>query len=183
MQRRRSGGFTLIELLVVLGIMGVLAWMILPLGETLVRARHERELKAALWEIREAIDQYKKAADLGRIDAGPSGFGYPPNLDVLVSGVAAKEAADSKSASEQGGAGERRVTVDAQKTESELRPIFFLRRLPRDPFAPQELPAAATWRLRSYASPPSQPEPGEDVYDVRSSSDGVALDGSRYASW
>lgn len=171
---RRTGGFTLIELLVVLAIMGVLAWMVLPLGETLVRARQERELKAALWEIREAIDQYKKAVDMGHIATGPSGTGYPSTLEALVAGVPAIPLRE----------GETEV-AGAQKSQVASRPaaFHFLRRVPRDPFAVPGLAAAQTWRLRSYASPPDRPEPGEDVYDVRSSSDGVALDGSRYADW
>jgi general secretion pathway protein G len=61
--------------------------------------------------------------------------------------------------------------------------LYFLRQVPRDPFADPAVPAEKTWRLRSYASPPDKPVPGEDVFDVHSSSDGQALDGSSYAKW
>lgn len=63
------------------------------------------------------------------------------------------------------------------------RQVYLLRRIPRDPFADPGLPAEQTWRLRSYASPPDKPAPGIDVFDVRSSSDALALDGTAYASW
>lgn len=61
--------------------------------------------------------------------------------------------------------------------------IFLLRRLPRDPFAPAELPAAQTWALRSYASPPDDPKPGRDVFDVHSQATGNGLDGTPYGNW
>jgi general secretion pathway protein G len=157
--QRAHQGFTIIELLVVMAILGVLAAAIMPLGEALLRAQKERELKQALWEIRTAIDMYKQAADRGTIKASQMDSGYPPNLKALVEGVA-----DGRPS----GGGPS---------------LYFLRQLPRDPFAPPELPAEQTWRLRSYASPPDKPAPGSDVFDIRSSSDEVAMDGTLYAKW
>ena len=155
----RHGGFTLIELLVVMGILGILAAAVLPLAETMVVSQKERELRRALWEIRDAIDAYKAQAARGAVAADAPASGYPPTLGVLVSGV------DDVSAPSAG------------------RRLYFLRQIPRDPFAPADLPAEQTWRLRSYASPPDRPAPGADVFDVRSSSDAMALDGTPYASW
>lgn len=158
-QRISCSGFTMIEILVVMAIMGILAAAVMPLGETLVRARKERELKQALQEIRSALDEYKKAADLGAVPVGITGSGYPPDLDTLVKGLA------------------------------DLRPqnagqqLYFLRRIPRDPFADPELPPSRTWLLRSFTSPPDLPQPGGDVYDIRSSSSATALDGSKYSQW
>lgn len=152
-------GFTIIELLVVMAVLGVLAAAIMPLGETLVTAQKERELRAALREIRSAIDDYKRAVDRGSITIIPGEYGYPPNLKALVDGI------------------------PDTRPQGKGQVQFFLRQIPRDPFADARLPAEQTWRLRSYASPPTKPAPGADVYDVHSSSDATALDGSTYASW
>ena len=156
---RRLLGFTIVELLVVLAILGVLSTALLPLGETLLRAQQERELRLALWEIRNAIDAYKKVSDLGAIGTTGLQTGYPPDLKALTAG-----APDARPASRG-------------------QALYFLRRLPRDPFADPALPADQTWRLRSYASPPDRPAPGADVFDIASSSNETAQDGSRYAAW
>lgn len=154
----RVRGFTLIELLVVMAILGVLAAAVMPLGEMMLRAQKERELRSALNEIRMALDEYRQAVKDGVIKGAPAS-GYPPSLQALVEGVP-----DTRSLS-----GDRRH--------------YFLRRIPRDPFADPTVPADRTWLLRSYASPPEKPAPGADVYDVHSSSDLKGLDGTSYGSW
>ncbi len=152
-------GFTIIELLVVMAVLGVLAAAIMPLGETLLTAQRERDLRLALREIRGAIDDYKRAVDQGAVTAASGESGYPANLKVLVEG-----------------------TPDT-RPQGRGRMQYFLRQIPRDPFADARLPAEKTWRLRSYASPPNKPVAGADVYDIHSSSDGIALDGTPYAKW
>lgn len=152
-------GFTMIELLVVMAILGILAAAVMPLGETMMTARKERELRRALHEIRNAIDEYKIAVDRGTIGIAATGSGYPPSLQALVDGVP-----------------DARPNAQGQK-------LYFLRQVPRDPFSDPRLPAVQTWALRSYASPPTRPEPGVDVYDVHSTSNATALDGSHYAQW
>jgi general secretion pathway protein G len=156
--RRRSGGFTLIELVVTVAIVGLLAAVASPLLETVVRRNKEQELKAALMSMRDAIDAYKDAAQDGRIQRAAGASGYPPSLEVLVEGV-----------------------VD-RKSPSGAK-MFFLRRIPRDPFADATLPSAQTWGLRASDSPPDAPRPGRDVFDVRSLAEGKALDGSSYRDW
>ena len=157
---RRALGFTLIELLVTLAILGVLATAAVPLAELAVRRTKESELRQALREIRGAIDAYKYAADTGRIRKELDKTGYPPDLQTLVDGV------------------------DDAASPKEGRKIYFLRRLPRDPFWPDATtPAADTWALRSYASPPDDPQPGDDVYDVHSRSTKLGLNGVAYREW
>lgn len=150
-------GYSLIELLAVLGILAVLAGLAMPLAEVHMQRERERELKHALWQIREAIDAYKRAADAGMLGPEVAGSGYPPNLQVLVEG-----------------------TPDQRRGG---RRAYFLRRIPRDPFAPAEGSAPETWALRSYDSPPDRPEPGKDVYDVRSRSAAVGLNGIPLREW
>jgi general secretion pathway protein G len=157
--RRFRDGFTIIELLVVMAVLGVLAAAVMPLSETLVTAQKERELRSALREIRGAIDDYKRAVDSGSMSVSAGESGYPSSLRVLVEG-----------------------SIDT-RPQSRGQMLFFLRRIPRDPFADLRVPAEQTWSLRSYASPPSKPAPGADVYDVHSSSTFTGLDGSAYASW
>jgi general secretion pathway protein G len=155
---RALRGFTLVELVITLALIGLLAAIAAPLAETAMRRSREQDLKAALLEIRSAIDAHKDAADGGRI-AKPAGeSGYPASLDVLVNGVVDRQAA--------GGA-----------------KVYFLRRIPRDPFADPALPPAQGWGLRSSDSPPDAPRAGKDVFDVRSLSAGQGLDGSFYREW
>lgn len=154
----RRGGFTLIELVVTVAILGILASATLPLAEIARTRAKESELRSALRTLREAIDAYKRAADEGRVERAADESGYPPALDVLVKGVR-----DTRSA------GERR--------------IYFLRRIPRDPFADPQAPAADTWGKRSYASPPEAPQAGRDVFDVYSRSTAQGLNGVPYNEW
>jgi general secretion pathway protein G len=62
--------------------------------------------------------------------------------------------------------------------------MYFLRHVPRDPFYPDPTVAAAdTWGLRSYQSPPSDPQPGADVFDVYTLAAGKGLNGIPYREW
>ena len=155
----RRGGFTLIEMVMTVAIVGILASAAFPMAELSVKRVKEQQLQDALRQIRVAIDEYKRASDDGRIAHSDVDTGYPKSLALLVDGVR-----DQKSAAN--------------------RKIYFLRRLPRDPFAiDPDLAAVQTWGKRAYASGPEDPREGEDVYDVYSLSAATGINGIRYRDW
>jgi general secretion pathway protein G len=158
-RQERARGFTLIELLVAAAIAALLASLALPLAELGVKRGREAELRAALRDIRGALDAYKQAVDEGRISRKAGESGYPPNLRVLTEGVDDER--------------------NARKTK-----IVFLRRLPRDPtHADTRAEPAQTWGLRSYDSSADDPREGRDVFDVHSLSPGTGLNGMAYRRW
>lgn len=159
MANAHAPGFTLIELMVTLAIVAVLSTLALPLAQIALQRQKEQELRVALRDIRSALDEYKRASGEGRVASALDGSGFPATLAQLVDGVN-----DQRSA--------------------RPRKIFFLRRIPRDPFHDNTtVPDAQTWALRSYQSEPDKPAPGEDVYDVVSKSEQVGLNGIAYNRW
>ena len=87
LQRRRERGLTLVELIVAVAILAILAGAAIPLARTTVRRSKERELRRDLWEMRDAIDRYKDAADRGAFQIKVGTEGYPPDLETLVKGI------------------------------------------------------------------------------------------------
>ena len=136
-----------------MAIISILATIILPLSRISIKRAKELELRENLRIIRNAIDEYKKYVDEGKIakDAGDSG--YPKSLEVLVEGVDLKEAV--------------------------LKKKKFLRRIPRDPMTEDGEWGLRSY----FDEPDSEIWGGEDVYDVYSKSKGVALDGTKYNTW
>jgi general secretion pathway protein G len=100
-----ASGFTLLELIVAATILSILTMMALPLARVTIQREKEKELREALWQIRDAIDRYKDAAEQGKFQTKVESQNYPPDLETLVKGVEA-----------QGG-----------------KKIRFLRSIPRDP--------------------------------------------------
>lgn len=82
----RSAGFTLVELLAATAIALMLFTMAIPLVRVTVQRQRERELRQALWDMRDAIDHYKDAADRGTFQSKVGSEGYPPDLETLVKG-------------------------------------------------------------------------------------------------
>ena len=84
-------GLTLVELIVTAAILTILMSAALPLVRFQVKRQKERELRADLWTMRDAIDKYKDAYDRGGIQAKVDSMGYPPDLQSLVDGVDVKD--------------------------------------------------------------------------------------------
>jgi len=82
-----SRGFTLIELIVATTILTILTLMALPLARATILRAKEKELRTDLWEMRDAIDRYKDAADRQAFQTKLGTNGYPPDLETLVKGV------------------------------------------------------------------------------------------------
>jgi general secretion pathway protein G len=154
----RARGFTLIELVIAVAIVAILASAALPLNELVVQRAKEQDLRRALRDIRTGIDAYKQASDEGRIPKRVGESGYPKRLEDLVQGV------------------------EDEKSPKRER-MYFLRRLPRDPFGPNEASAAESWGKRSYASPPDDPREGDDVFDVFTLALGKGINGRPYREW
>jgi general secretion pathway protein G len=155
----RARGFTLIELVITLAVIGLLVSAALPLAQVIAQREKEAELRTALRDIRAAIDAYKLAVDTGHVERELDKSGYPPDLKALYTGV--RDLASLTNAN-----------------------LYFLRRIPRDPFfADGSVPAEETWGLRSYESPPDDPQPGDDVYDVHSLAADKGLNGVPYREW
>ena len=135
----------------------ILASAIMPLARVTATRQREGELRRTLREMRTAIDRYKDAADLGQIsplELKVGAEGYPADLQILVDGIAAANDATG-------------------------RKLKFLRRVPVDPIT-----HAAEWGMRSYQDEPKSTRwGGQNVFDVYTTSGGIALDGSKYRDW
>lgn len=153
-RRRSQRGLTLVELVVAFTILITLSAMALPMARYKVRREKERDLRAALREIRTAIDKYKDMAEqqqLGQTKLGTEN--YPETLEILVEGVKVPGPQDKK--------------------------IRFLRRMPRDPFT-----GNSDWGKRSVQDDPkSQSWGGQNVFDVYSKTMEKAPDGTAYSEW
>src|SRR5580692_6055057 len=89
-RKRSERGLTLIELIVTVAILAILASAAVPVARFKVKRDRERELRRDLWEMRDAIDHYKDAADRGAFQTKVDSQNYPPDLDTLVKGVEAQ---------------------------------------------------------------------------------------------
>lgn len=159
MTSRSVAGFTLIELIVTVSLMAILASVIVPMTQLSVQRAKEQELKSALKEIRTAIDEYKRAGDNGHIYRNAFTTGYPESLNELVKGV-----------------------TDIKDPDG--RKIYFLRRIPADPFnEDQSLAPEKTWGIRSYRNELDHFKYDGDVYDVYSLSSKKGLNGRPYKDW
>lgn len=80
-------GFTLLELIVATTILAILTLMAVPLARVTIQREKEKQLRQALWEMRDAIDRYKETAERGGLQTKVDSMNYPPDLETLVKGV------------------------------------------------------------------------------------------------
>jgi general secretion pathway protein G len=155
--RRSERGFSFVEVVVVTIILMIMASAAMPLAKVTAQRQREAELRRTLREMRTAIDRFKDSVDNGLIattELQPGSEGYPPDLETLVDGVPAANDASG-------------------------RKLKFLRRVPQDPMT-----QSTEWGMRSYQDKPDATSwGGQNVYDVYTTSDGTALDGSKYKDW
>ena len=121
----RQSGLTLVELIVAITILMILTGAAMPIVRLRIVRERETILRRDLWEMRDAIDRYKDAADRGAFQTKVDAQGYPPDLDELVKGI----------------------DVNGKK-------VRFLRRIPVDPMtgksewgmrSPQDDPDSDSW--------------------------------------
>jgi general secretion pathway protein G len=153
----RDAGYSFIELVIVTAILALLATAVMPLAQVTSQRQREAELRANLRQMRTAIDKFKDAVDGGRIsqtELKPGSEGYPPDLETLVEGV----------------------PIQGDASGAMLK---FLRRIPVDPMT-----GGTDWGLRSYQDKPDARSWGrENVFDVYTTSEATALDGTKYRDW
>jgi general secretion pathway protein G len=152
-----ASGYTFVELLVVSAIVIILASAVMPLAKVTATRQREMELRRTLREMRTAIDRFKDAADVGAIanfDLKAGAEGYPPDLQTLVDGV-------------------------TPANDATGRKLKFLRRIPPDPMT-----HSTEWGMRSYQDDPDATRwGGQNVFDVYTTFQGTALDGTKYRDW
>jgi len=146
-------GFTLFELLVTLMVLSILSAVAIPVMKNSRRRDKEIELYQTLRQMREAIDNYKKAADAGIINPPPNdNFGYPESLQIL---------------------------VDGAPRRSGMGTLPFLRKIPTDPITGR---AEWSLRSLSD-EPNTNSWGGGSVFDVHSTAKGTGLNGVPYKEW
>ena len=146
-------GLTLIELLVSIAVLGILASVAMPLVQVSVSRTRELELRRSLRTVREGIDFFKAEYDKARANARDARAEFKKRVSVDRTGYPAR--------------------LD------ELVETKILRRIPRDHMTPD-----GKWVTQSYSdNPDSSLSDGKDVWDIRSASKAVGLDGTRYDTW
>jgi general secretion pathway protein G len=222
-----TDGFSLIELVITVAVLAILTLGVIPLAQVSEKRQKEQQLRGALREMREAIDQFHREAVAGaqmqvnqqqgqttaqqeqasrpqpqnpqnQQGQGPNIFAdprvrvvitdatiftadnpdrFPPDLDTLVKGVNVLPI----SAGNMGRRGNMNYTATQAATEDSQQPKIkvYLRKIPFDPIT-----GKADWEFRScYDASDSTSWGGENIFDVHSKSDGVALNGEKYRDW
>lgn len=213
LQKRKSGpaqvaGFTLFELVVTLTVLSILIMGTIPLMTNAVRRQKEERLRDTLRQIRLAIDEFRRDTNgscpqgaISTVNPIARSFNvpsdprsrvviddctiftmdnldrYPPSLEILVEGVAVRP----RGLNIIGGSGLRPGTPGATDLGDIAEPVIkvYLRELPIDPMTGE-----SDWQLRSsYQTADETVWDNINVFDVRSSSEQVGLNGVKYSEW
>ena len=202
---KEQRGFSLIELVITITVLTILTMGVLPLVKISVKRQKEQQLRETLRQIRIAIDEFHRDT-IGMVCSGAALtpqqqaqqqqntfvdprskvvisdctiFGvdnpdhYPPDLQTLVDGINVLPRGST------GGRGQQGVNATEVGGQLSTKQKVYLRGLPIDPMT-----GKADWDLRSsYDRPDAGSWGGENVFDVRSKSDGIALNGEKYSDW
>ena len=148
-----ESGLTLVELIICVAIVALLASAAIPIARFQVKRTKERELRRDLWEMRDAIDHYKDAADKGAFQIKADSLGYPPDLQTLVDGV--------------------------EVTSAQGKKVKFLRKVPTDPMTNN----TDWGLRSNQDDTDSDSFGGQNIFDVHTKSQDTALDGTKYSTW
>jgi len=209
---RSTQGYSLLELIITMSVLAVLVMGTIPMAQNAVTRQKEVKLRETLREIRSAIDEFKRdtygACAQGAVNsvnpianAGGAGGGggpadprsrviiddckifetdnldrYPPSLELLVKGVRVKPRAPNLRGGSGINEGEKQATEINEDKEIIKK---YLREMPVDPMTGEK-----EWKLRSsYQDVDSDSWDEVNVFDVRSTSKGEALNGEKYSDW
>lgn len=205
-----SSGFSLVELVITVAVLSILTLGVIPLVQVSVKRQKEQQLREALRQMREAIDQFHREALAGaqmQINQQP---GQPnpnqpgsiladPRVRVFITDqtIFTTDNPDRYppdldtlkngvsvlpiTAGGPGRRGNRNFTATEAATEDSLTPKTKIY-LRAIPIDP--MTGKADWVFRScYDSADSTSWGGENVFDVHSKSDGKALNGEKYGDW
>ena len=203
---KNDRGYSLLELVCTLAVLAVLVMGTIPMAQNAVTRQKEQKLRETLREMRSAIDEFKRdtygacaqgASTTSNQTVGNQGAAsdprsrvyiddckifetdnldrYPPSLQMLVDGVRVKARSPNL-------AGGRVFDDNHQATdinqEKEIKKIY-LREIPIDPMTGEK-----EWKFRSsYQAVDSDSWDEINVFDVRSTSKGEALNGEKYSDW
>jgi len=153
--KRNQAGFTFLEMIIVLAILCILVGIAMPITKHENTRRKEAELKYSLKQTRDAIDRYKIDCELGLVGL----------LDRRVNDNCYPPDLDR--------------LVEGINIPNSDKTIRYLRSIPVDPFTEN-----TEWGLRSDQDDRDSTSWGnENVYDIYSKSERVALNGTRYKDW
>lgn len=194
-------------MILTLVVLSILVMGTIPLVQNSVTRQKEMRLRESLRMIRSAIDEFKRdtvgACGQGAVTTGnPTVPGanvpadprsrvviddcdifdtlnldrYPPSLEILTEGVKVKARGMSAVVSTGPFSGPNATESGGLEGATKV----YLREIPVDPMTGE----STTWLLRSsYQDKDDESWDEVNVFDVRSGSDGTALNGEKYRDW